>query len=290
MRRELEAMGREITGAPDQFHVRPWSTVFRVPTRSGDVYLKAVPPQLAHEIRLTHWLAREFPGRVLDVLAADDERGFMLLPDGGTRLRDMPVDRDTWCRAAAVYARLQLDVAQRGPELLALGVPDRRLRRLPSALARILPAAERTLIARYAALCDELAAIGLPETLQIEDLHDNNVLVQRDRTRVFDWGDASVAHPFLGLDMFLSFAAARFGVPRDGDEPQRIREMYLEPFTGLAPPKVLRRAAELAARVVPTVRILSWHLANPDAPADDHSAQSRETLEKLIGHQRAALA
>ena len=36
-------------GAIDQRHVRPWSTVLRVPTESGDVYFKANIAALRHE-------------------------------------------------------------------------------------------------------------------------------------------------------------------------------------------------------------------------------------------------
>ena len=48
-RTELLRLGYGAAGEPDQFHVRPWSTVFRVPTREGNVYLKAVPAGLVHE-------------------------------------------------------------------------------------------------------------------------------------------------------------------------------------------------------------------------------------------------
>lgn len=40
---------------------------------------------------------------------------------------------------------------------------------------------------------------GVPPTLQHDDLHDANVFVSGNRHRFFDWGDASVAHPFISL-------------------------------------------------------------------------------------------
>jgi len=285
-RDELERLGRPIAGAPDQFHVRPWSTIFRIPTADGVVYFKAVPRQLSHEVRLTAWLARQFPDRVLPVLAADDRRGFMLFPDGGVRLRDAGAGLGAWCQVVAGYAELQLLVAPRLSELLALGVPDRRLRLLPKALAAMMPGQREELLARYAALCDELAAIGLPDTLQMDDFHDGNVFLDRERLRVFDWGDASVAHPFFSLRMILETAAKRLAVSPDGLEIRRVRDTYLERFNGFAAISDLRTAAVLAHRIVPTVRMLAWQLAYAEA---DHPDQWGETLEDLLEQQRSAL-
>jgi hypothetical protein len=290
-RQELQRMGRDVVGEPDQFHVRPWSTIFRVPTIVGNVYLKAVPRRLAHEVRLTRWLARHFPDRVLPVLAADDGRGFMLLPEGGVRLRDLhTTDLRVWCQLAATYAELQVRVEPHVSELLALGVPDRRLVHLPNAIAAVLPARDRDLVRRYAALCDELAAQGVPETIQMDDLHDENVFTDGDRLRVFDWGDASLAHPFFSLPMLLETAMERLGLAPDALERRRVRDAYLEPFTRFAAVGALRAAAKLAPRVVPTVRILAWQLAYEHTPSDQHTGQWGETLDELIQQQRAALA
>lgn len=290
LRRELDRLGDEAIAAPDQFHVRPWSTIFRVSTRRGTVYLKAVPLQLAHEVRLTQWLSARLPGRVAHVLAADDARGLLLLQDGGVRLRDVGTDLRGWCRVAGDYAHLQL-LAQPGvSELLVLGVPDRRVAKLPGALSGALPTAERDLVARYAAVCAALADVGLPDTIQMDDLHDGNVLLEGDQPRFFDWGDASIAHPFFSLGMLLGTAAERLGFQVDGPEVVRIRDTYLERFSGLAPMSALRVAAALATQVVPTVRILAWQLAHEGTAPADQQGQWGDTLEELVEQQRAALA
>ncbi len=290
LRDELHLAGDDAVGEPEQFHVRPWSTVFRVRTRRGTAYLKAVPLKLAHEVRLTQWLSSRFPDRVAQVMAADDSRGLLLLRDGGTRLRNVGTDLAGWCGIVGDYADLQLLAAPGFSELLGLGVPDRRLANLPGALSRVLPATEGDLVARYTALCVALAEIDVPDTIQMDDLHDGNVLVDGARTRFFDWGDASVAHPFFSLRMFLDTAATRLDVPVDGREVARIRDTYLERFSGRAPVSVLRAAALLASRVVPTVRIMSWQLALEGAAPADQGGQWGETLEELVEQQRAALA
>ncbi len=290
LRRELDLLGDEALVAPEQFHVRPWSTVFRVTTRRRTAYLKAVPLQLAHEVRLTQWLSVRFPDRVAQVLAADDARGLLLLQDGGKRLRDIGTDLRGWCRVAGDYADLQLLAEPGVSELLALGVPDRRVALLPGALSRVLLAAEQDLVARYAAVCDALSDVGLPDTIQMDDLHDGNVLLNGDRPRFFDWGDASIAHPFSSLGMLLETAAERLGLTVDGPEVARIRDTYLERFSSLAPMIALSDAAALATQVVPTVRILAWQLAHAGTAPIDQGSQWGETLDELIEQQRAALA
>ncbi len=285
----LDRLGRTPVGDAVEFHVRPWSTIFRIPTRAGSAYLKAVPARLRHEVALTEWLARRFPDRVVGVLAADVERGLMLLPEGGTVLRELPFDARRWERLAREYAELELEAAPRVPELLSLGAPDRRLAGLPAALAAVLPPSDQPLVARYAELCGELAAVDLPETIQMDDLHDGNVFVDGDQLRVFDWGDASVAHPFHGLGMLLTMAARRSGLARKDAAILRLRDSYLESFADRASMIDLRRAAELAERVTPTVRIGSWLLGFEGVPPEEQGRWG-ETLNDLIEQQRAALS
>jgi len=290
LRDELHDLGDELTSAPDQFHLRPWSTIWRVATRRGTMYLKAVPVHLAHEVRLTQWLSERFPERVARVLAADPARGLLLLRDGGARLRDVGTDLRGWCRVASEYAALQLLAGPGVAELLAHGVPDRRLALLPGALASALDEREGDLVARYAARCAALSSVGLPDTVQMDDLHDGNVLLDGGRPRFFDWGDASIAQPFFSLPMLLGTAAERLGLSVDGPEVARIRDAYLERFSGLAPLPALRDAAALAAQVVPTVRILAWQLAHLGTTPAEQDGEWGETLAELIEQQRAALA
>jgi len=107
----------------------------------------------------------------------------------------------------------------------------------------------------------------------MDDLHDGNVFVDGDRLRVFDWGDASVAHPFVSLGMILATAAEGLALPRTDAAIERVRDAYLEPFADLASPVALRAAAALAERVTPTVRILAWQLAHEGVPPEDQAGE-----------------
>jgi aminoglycoside phosphotransferase (APT) family kinase protein len=79
-------------------------------------------------------------------------------------------------------------------------------------------------------LVDQLAAAGIPETIQHDDLHDGQVFIRNGDYLVFDWGDAVVTHPFHTLTVTLRAAAWRLGLEPGGLEIIRLRDAYLEPF------------------------------------------------------------
>ncbi len=91
------------------------------------------------------------------------------------------------------HAELQRAEAAHADDHVAHGVPDLRLALLPEheAFRRFAP--------EFAQLCAELAAHGVPETIQHDDLHHANVYDRGGRLRVLDWGDASVAHAIAWL-------------------------------------------------------------------------------------------
>jgi hypothetical protein len=266
---ELERLGLAPTGPIEQPHVRPWSTVLRVPTGGGDLWFKANMPALAREAAVVSVLVRRRPDCVPELLAADLERGWMLLGDGGTRLREAGLDVACWEEVLARYAQLQLDLVADRDELLAAGAPDRRLAVLP-VLYEELVAGEhpllqdeeltrlRTLTPRIAELCEELAAFGLPETIQHDDLHDGQVFVRDGRYLFFDWAEACVAHPFFTLTVTLGVL---------GNEPERFRDAYLEPWTRIAPREELLAAFPTAYLLGGVCRALTWRAVIEGMPA-----------------------
>jgi hypothetical protein len=84
----LDELGIVATAPMETIHERPWSTVLRVPTAEGDLYLKQEAPVQASEVALTVALASRWHDRVPEVVAADVERAWLLLRDGGTRIAD----------------------------------------------------------------------------------------------------------------------------------------------------------------------------------------------------------
>jgi hypothetical protein len=60
-----------------------------VPTERGDVWFKANSPELAHEAGIVDVVAARRPDCVPPLLAVDLEAGWMLMADGGKRLREV---------------------------------------------------------------------------------------------------------------------------------------------------------------------------------------------------------
>ena len=285
----LREQGRAVVGEIEQPHVYPWSTVLRVPTEEGAVWFKANARGTAYEVPLLAALGSWCPDRVLVPLSADPERGWLLLPDGGTTLRAAQggqTDLAHWERVLVEYAEMQRLLSPRADEMVALGVPDLRPAALASHLADLLVdepvlmidepdgitsdqlARLRSEQGQFAQRCDELAATGVPASLQHDDLHDANIFLPYDGTgpyRVFDWGDASVSHPFATLLVTLRVVADRFALPNGAPELLRLRDAYVEPWTGEHDRATLDEACRLALLTGPVSRALSWRRSLLDA-------------------------
>ncbi|MBA2569078.1 MAG: aminoglycoside phosphotransferase family protein [Actinobacteria bacterium] len=256
-----------VIGEIEQPHVQWWSTVLRVPTGEGDLFFKAVSPVHRFEAELTARLAELQPDRVPELVDVDLERGWMLMRDGGTRLRELvetTEDLHHWQRLLPDYAQLQIDLAPHAGELLELGVPDERLSVLPEHFGELLDARPEGLraddhrrlveaVPRVEEMCLTLAKDGIPETIQHDDFHDGQVFVRDGRYLFFDWGDSCVSHPFHSLTVVLRAIAWKLDLQPGGTELQRLRDAYLEPF-GRGP-----EIAELAYRTGTIARALAWH-------------------------------
>ncbi|MDQ4074941.1 MAG: aminoglycoside phosphotransferase family protein [Chloroflexota bacterium] len=277
---ELERQGIEVIGPIEQPHVRPWSTVLRVPTSEGDIYFKATTAVLAHEPALTQALAQWRPDCVPPVLAADLACGWMLMPDFGTTLRSrIPSTQELWHwhRVLPLYAEVQFEMAERLHELLTLGALDRRLATLPTQYEGLLANTEalridmpeglaseeyqrlRELTPRVAEMCERLAAYGIPETLHHEDFHDANIFVRDGRYLLSDWGESGVSHPFCTLLVTLRSIAWRLELENSAPELAQLRDIYLEPWTGYASREELLTAFRLAYQLGMICRALTWH-------------------------------
>ena len=274
----LEALGTPVTGRVQEVRARPWSVTHRVPTAAGYRWFKANTEDCAYEAALAEALGGWAPDAVLVPLAVDAARGWLLTADHGPTLREALGDADRlgpWVAMLQAYAVLQRTVAPRAATLIAQGVPDQRPAAMPAQLASLLadpaadPGARRARIEAmpFTDWCAELAADGLPASVQHDDLHDDNVFPDGPTGyRFFDWGDASVGHPFGTLLVTLrSYDGA------DTAARHRLRDAYLEVWSDLASPVELRRSAELACRVGPVSRALAWRrcLRNAAMPLDD---------------------
>ena len=277
---QLAARGLHIITPVEILHQRPWSAFVRVATNAGTAYFKAPAPAFKYEAALTQALARWRPDCTVPILAVDLDRGWLLTADAGPTLRSADQSAgqiEHWLKVLPLYVELQLEMVDRVPELLRLGMPDRRLTTLPHLYTRLMDETDslrvgqdvgltpeeyrrlQDLRTRVAAMCEQLAAYELPETLTHEEVHDANVLVNNDRYIFTDWSDSSIAHPFFTMLVTLRAAAHRLKLAEDGPELIRVRDAYLEPWTKFEPRGKLMAAFALAYRLAMVNRALSWH-------------------------------
>lgn len=273
----------QITGEIEQYHAYAWSTVMRVPTHEGPLFFKATAGETTFEIALTKKLSGWFPDCMPELVAVDTERGWMLMRDGGEQLRSSirpTKDISPWKPVITRYSEVQIGLAEHVNEILALGVPDHRLGPLPSLYAELLkdeasmmigqekgltPAEVQLLhnkLPRINEICARLAAFGIPETLNNGDFHDGNVLLKDGRITFFDWGDATVTHPFVTLRTF--FVSMEIALELDDYAPPTsemiaLRDRYLERWERFASKEDLLKAYELSRPVASIVKALLWH-------------------------------
>ena len=187
IRTETARRSIQITGEIQQPHLHPWSTVLVVPTQEGHLFFKATAPETIYEAALTQKLADWIPDCMPELVAIDSVRGWMLMRDGGEQLRQSirpQQDIRPWTPVIRRYAELQIELVERVPEILALGIPDHRLAILPSLYFELLADEESLMIdqdkgltssefqslkdkaSRFQQICTGLAAFGIPELAQ----------------------------------------------------------------------------------------------------------------------------
>jgi hypothetical protein len=280
IRTEMARQQMTMTGPIEQIHERPWSTILRVPTTLGDKFFKGSAAFLAHEAALTAYLSGKFPGCMPRLLAVDDSRGWMIMEDGGGRLRERlqaQPDLGLWEKLLPSMADLQLEAAKDVTRLLALGAPDRRLARLPqlyrqltaeAALFRIdlplgLTGREYRRLQETADLvtqkCRELAGYGIPDSLHHGDFHDGNIFFDRGRYLFFDWGDCSVSHPYFTMRTVYVSVENTFRIAEDDPMLNRLRDAYLEPWRSLETEERLLEAFALAEQLWAISSMLNWY-------------------------------
>jgi hypothetical protein len=284
---ELSRFGLVRTGAVEQAHVRPWSTALRVPVAGGDLWFKANMQSLAHEAAVVSILRRGGRDHVPELLAVDLQRGWMLMADGGALLRDVVARERSfhrWLDVLPQYAQLQIDAVRDVDAFVAARVPLRRLDDLTSQYASLLDevrgltreecARLRELQPDVHVMCEELAAHGIPETIQHDDLHDGQVFVRQDDYAFADWAESCVSHPFFTMAVTLEGNLA-WGLDdvQHSLDVRPFADAYLEPFSRYGQPTQLRAALATALRlgwICRAITVQRWASALDPPDRDKH--------------------
>jgi phosphotransferase family enzyme len=239
----LVEAGRPRTGTAAQVKTWNLSSIWRLPTASGDVWLKAVPPFFAHEGAMMHALAAP----AVPPLIAFDDLGRTLMEDvPGVDQYTAPSERQAPMIDALVA--LQAGAVGRVDELLATGAPDWRAAGFAIAAADVVARGSGTLTADERSELDRLidgldrrfaslARCGIPDTFVHGDFHTGNVRWTEAGPVIFDWGDTGIGHPLLDLPPFDRNLEV-------GDRPAA-RARWVDQWTARAPGSDPERAIRL---------------------------------------------
>lgn len=277
--RQLEAMGEKRTRPIEQPHRTAWATVLCVPASKQDIFFKAVSPEFRFEIALTEYLAHIWPEISPKVLAADPDLGWMLMADGGLRLREClkaDLDLGHWVSVLPLYAQFQRETIDHAAHLLELGTPDRRLARLVEHFDRFLDNPQALVCSEMSAsevdellgsrsaidqCCQELTGLGIDPAMDHGDFHDGNIFLHRGSYVFFDWGDAGLTHPFFSLRTAFVSLENSLGFEENDPVFERLSAHYLQSWLDWASMDALRRAYQVSKPLASINAAVRWQYA-----------------------------
>jgi len=280
----LHSLGRRRSGSGEQIKTWNLSSVWRLPTREGDAWLKAVPAFLGHEGAVIGAIGPPF---VPDLLGTEPGRALLGDVPGADRF-DAPLD--LMLEMVAFLVQLQTRWADRVPELLSLGLPDWRADKLGPALVHLVARCgsevglqeRRALDRLLAGLPDrwtEIDACGLPPTLVHGDFHPGNFRGEAGSLVLMDWGDSCIGHPLLDMTAMLE---------RAGDGKQRVREEWMHAWAEAVPGSDPARAAELLAPVALLRNALVYRSFLDQIEASEHPYHAGDVPKWLAAAARAS--
>lgn len=246
----------------------PWALVATVPTARGTFWLKANDAAFRHEAELLERLNAGAPDTVVVPLARHRTEGWFLTADGG-ETADVAASPPKDGEIIDAYLRAQRAGAEITDELIQTGVPMIRSDELVSIFDRAVahplagPAAERCAPLRPAVVerC-RLVAKG-PLAITNTDLKPSHVFAGPP-ARLFDWGDAVLAHPLLS----------------SGTIQRAIGDDALARYLAAWNDRPDSPAATGAATLDPLLRLGVW-LRAPDAALDRYPEQVNNLLARL---------
>lgn len=246
-----------LTSPPVQ--VRTWnlSSIWRLPTDAGQVWLKVTPPFCSAEAAVMPLLDQQI---VPTVLAAAPNRVLLADVPGqdqydarGDELRTM----------ARMLIRLQAEWIDRVQELEALSVRDKRAAQTLPLIHAVVDrnrhelddATQCDLDALVGNLPERFAAIeacGLPDTLVHGDFHPGNVRGAAGDYRILDWGDCGIGNPMLDLRPSFEYFTA--------DDQLEAIDIWDREWSRVVPGCDTRRAAELVRPLGPIYGAVTYQM------------------------------
>lgn len=271
----LISKGYTLQRTPEIVQETPWSVVIQLSTLKGDLYLKQTPADLAIEPKIMELLADQFHVSVPTVIARNDNLHCFLMKDAGLTLRQYlksGMQPDLIYEAILQFTDIQRVTENDIKSLLALGVPDWRLDKLPTLYDQLISQTEllkadgvtdkelkilHDLSSKVAEECEQLSHYKIPETLVQPDFNTNNILIdaKTKKMTLIDLGEIVITHPFFSLHNFLHQAT----IHHDVKELNQLQDTCLEDWLELATRDKLVEAFKLSKKLWPIYSALAYY-------------------------------
>jgi hypothetical protein len=301
-KQQLHTIGHTESLAVALVKRRAWSTVWKLEGQGGRYYLKEAAPGFDVEAPLLTTLCAWRPASIVEVIATDPTRGWLLTRDAGRMLHDLMFDTPENGRAhmrsiLVAYAQLQVDcqrpdapplkhiLEDRIPLVMASSfaaiVADDALLRVGGATADDLEQGNRWR-QRADQLCHNLATLDLPTTLEHGDLHISNIMIADGGTpRIADWGDACWATPLHGLVMCLDDVAGRHRIAHDDTWFQNMIDDHINVWRRAGSTCDFHRALEIVRALAPVSGVLQWSRGIDRMPANARAYMATHIVKHL---------
>lgn len=276
----LSTFNIEQTGPTSGPRIRFWSVQLTIPTDHGTLWFKENNPGQFQEASIAAALSEVAPDHVVSPLAIEPTKGWMLSPDHGATLATLEsTDYALWSRVVTDFAGLQQQVAPHGKRLFAAGlvgmepgiaanfVSNQLLLHIGLPQEHPLHLSAEDADGIYASVpgvedaASQLNSLGVPLSLEHNDLHSNNAFIpgtSTDPLRFIDFGDSFWAHPLSSLYVPLQVMKETWKVQADDPRIRRVLSAYLQRWTAYAPMDALRDALEPALQLARINRYASW--------------------------------
>jgi len=213
----------KLLGNFEDVQTTAWSSVSRILTSSGYVFLKQTPPLLGLEPIIIQILHNKFQATVPIIIDINKNLNSFLMKDSGKafyHFKNSENRTNLICDGISSYKNIQDKSIPFVKDLIEIGVPDWRIKNLPSLYEELIfqknlliedgfPENEINNLSctldKCISLCEELNKFQIPETLDHCDLHGGNILIDEEShaITIIDWGETVITHPFFSLSFFL---------------------------------------------------------------------------------------
>lgn len=260
-----------------------YSHVVELTSDHGQFFLKYVPRALYCEASMLKFLSGQGVTLIPELVEANDDlSAFIMRSCGDGTLRQLyekSVYLHAVCEGVQHYAAMQSQLAYASYALLARGLADdwrmdkfthhyqqllnQQQLLLDEGLSQAEIATLKRLIERCQQLCDQLLALGMPETLCHIDFHDNNMLLDQvsGRVAIIDWGECAVSQPLLSLAGFLWNLSYFHGLNESSDLMQSLKHAYYQVWLADVDQLTLHKAFDAAQQLLGVYAALGyWRL------------------------------